>query len=181
MEDDSVWGIVVSREEQETISPVTTDETFIVQVTKGEKQDSSARDTEVEIAQEEIPEAAASQTETEQIPVTSVPLRRSTRHSLSDCYQNLQYKRKIGKRKFPTLLLNVLVLIYFLIYRKKQAEPSCKFYLQNKINGMVQSVSVEMSRRHFLNFRILISSLLLTCSYKFVTFQEFYYFRLRFI
>lgn len=84
MEDDSVWGIVVSHEKQETISPVTADETFIVQVTKGEKQDSSARDTEVEIAQEEIPEAAASQTETVQIPVTSVPLRRSTRHSLSD-------------------------------------------------------------------------------------------------
>lgn len=78
-EDDSVWGIVVSHEEQEASSPVTADETFIAQETTGENQDSSARDTEVEIAQEEIPEAAASPTETEQIPVTSVPLRRSTR------------------------------------------------------------------------------------------------------
>lgn len=57
--------------------PVTADETFIAQKTNGENENSSARDTEVDIAQEEIPEA--SPTETEQIPVTSVPLKRSTR------------------------------------------------------------------------------------------------------
>lgn len=44
--DDSVWGIVVSHEEQETSSPVTADETFIAQETNGENQDSIARDRE---------------------------------------------------------------------------------------------------------------------------------------
>lgn len=78
-EDDSVSEIVVSLEEQDASSPVTAGETLIARETTGENQDSSARDTEVEIAEEEIPETAASQTETEQIPVTSVPLRRSTR------------------------------------------------------------------------------------------------------
>lgn len=44
--DDSVWGIVVSHEEQETSSPVTADETFIAQETNGENQDSIARNRE---------------------------------------------------------------------------------------------------------------------------------------
>lgn len=77
----------------------------------GENQDSSARDTEVEIAQEEIPEVAASQTETVQIPVTSVPLRRSTIHSVSNwkipVIKICNTKGRLGKENS---------LYYFLMY-----------------------------------------------------------------
>ncbi|XP_056022199.1 uncharacterized protein K02A2.6-like [Ostrea edulis] len=75
-EDDSSWGVIVSQVEQEDSSPVIGDDSEIAHETNNVSfQNASASDTE--IAQEEVPDAATSQTETEQ--TEEVPLMRSTR------------------------------------------------------------------------------------------------------